>query len=127
MPKAALKPCSHPGCTELVQSGSLCAAHRRQREQERGSAGARGYDYEWRKIRDAFLLNPPVCCDPYGRHRGRGIRAVHVDHKVPLSQGGTNAESNLQGLCTSCHSFKTATSDGGFGNRIHSPRGNVNG
>ena len=125
MPNAALKPCSHPGCIELVRSGSLCAEHRLMRERERGSSSARGYDYEWRKIREAFLRKRMWCSNPYGVHTGMRVMAVHVDHVVPLSQGGTHDEGNLNPLCTSCHSRKTAASDGGFGNRIHSPRGGV--
>lgn len=30
------------------------------------------------------------------------------DHIVPLSEGGADHESNLQGLCHSCHVEKTA-------------------
>jgi 5-methylcytosine-specific restriction protein A len=44
--------------------------------------------------------------------------AVHVDHIKP--HGGDLAlfwdPKNWQGLCGSCHSTKTAVSDGGFGN-----------
>lgn len=29
-----------------------------------------------------------------------------VDHIIPLSQGGTNALTNLAGLCRPCHEFK---------------------
>ena len=32
----------------------------------------------------------------------------HVDHIVPLWQGGTNRESNLQPLNPRCHAFKTS-------------------
>ena len=32
---------------------------------------------------------------------------VHVDHRVPLYLGGTNAADNLQVLCVSCHKRKT--------------------
>lgn len=31
----------------------------------------------------------------------------HIDHKKPLSQGGTNEPSNLQFLCGSCHTQKS--------------------
>lgn len=39
----ALRVCSEPGCSELVERGR-CAAHRREREQYRGSRQSRGYD-----------------------------------------------------------------------------------
>lgn len=33
--------------------------------------------------------------------------AFEVDHRVPLSQGGTNAESNLAACCACCHAKKS--------------------
>ena len=33
----------------------------------------------------------------------------HIDHIVPLWNGGTNERSNLQGVCVSCHDEKTGT------------------
>ena len=32
---------------------------------------------------------------------------VHLDHIVPLSQGGTDDDANLQVLCVPCHEDKT--------------------
>ena len=52
--------------------------------------------------------------DPICRGCGRAP-SVHVDHVLPRAQGGTDDPSNLQGLCTPCHSRKTVTQDGGFG------------
>jgi 5-methylcytosine-specific restriction protein A len=34
-------------------------------------------------------------------------KAAHVDHRVPLEDGGTDHDSNLQTLCESCHGAKT--------------------
>lgn len=31
-----------------------------------------------------------------------------MDHKVPLEQGGSNDDDNLQPLCNDCHQAKTA-------------------
>lgn len=31
-----------------------------------------------------------------------------VDHRIPLWEGGSNDESNLQVLCTPCHDMKSA-------------------
>jgi 5-methylcytosine-specific restriction endonuclease McrA len=42
----------------------------------------------------------------------------HLDHKIPRAQGGTDDPSNLQWLGARCHSKKTASTDGGFGNAI---------
>ena len=41
---------------------------------------------------------------------GRPIRfdAMTIDHKVPLSKGGTNEISNLQSACEVCNLLKSA-------------------
>jgi 5-methylcytosine-specific restriction protein A len=35
------------------------------------------------------------------------VAATVCDHIVPLAEGGTDATSNLQPLCQSCHNAKT--------------------
>jgi 5-methylcytosine-specific restriction protein A len=37
-----------------------------------------------------------------------GLQAGIVDHKIALVNGGTNADDNLQLMCTECHRIKTA-------------------
>jgi hypothetical protein len=32
---------------------------------------------------------------------------LQIDHKVPLTQGGEDIESNLQCLCAACHAIKS--------------------
>lgn len=86
------------------------------REQRRGgldyrvSASKRGYGRRHQRLRKIVLARDPICklC-----HREA---TTDSDHIVPLSQGGKDELSNLQGACHSCHSRKTATEDGGFGN-----------
>ena len=109
MPHSAKKPCSYPNCHALVASGSRCEQHQ-HRVDNRESAAKRGYDYRWRRLRRMYLNRHPVCSDIHGIHARRGEVAVatEVDHIMPLSQGGTNAWNNLQALCKSCHSIKTA-------------------
>ncbi|MFW1676442.1 HNH endonuclease [Pontibacter sp. JAM-7] len=34
--------------------------------------------------------------------------AVAVDHIIPKAQGGTDADTNLQAICKTCHDAKTA-------------------
>lgn len=50
---------------------------------------------------------------------GVATKATHVDHIKPHKGDPMLAfdEGNLQALCHSCHSIKTASADGGFGNR----------
>jgi 5-methylcytosine-specific restriction endonuclease McrA len=40
---------------------------------------------------------------------------MHLDHVLPLAQGGTHDLANLQWLCASCHAKKTIEADGGLG------------
>ena len=34
--------------------------------------------------------------------------SFHIDHKKPLFTGGSNGDDNLQALCYSCHTSKSA-------------------
>ncbi len=85
----------------------------------RPTSGARGYGGRWQRLARMFLRRHPLCADPFGIHAaGRGVVAAEcIDHIVPLRRGGSNDESNLQALCTSCHARKTVLHDGGFGRR----------
>lgn len=75
------------------------------------------YGRTWRKARDAFIAENPLCveCLAVGKTRG----ATDVDHIVP--HRGSWAlfwdQTNWQSLCKPHHSAKTAREDGGFGNR----------
>lgn len=123
MPRRAPRPCSHPGCPNLVREPGerYCAEHRaqhtRQYDRDRGSAAARGYGARWRRLRTMVLARQPICADPFGIHAARGevVASTDVDHIVPRRRGGRDTMENLQGLCHECHSRKTATQDGGFG------------
>lgn len=130
---ALLVLCSYPGCRRPVPRGQkYCSAHEaagRKREEaqkrerwdrrlkKKGSAAERGYGYRWAQLRKRFLFDHPLCAKCLSE--GRAVAATDVDHIVP--HRGDQAlmwdESNLQALCHSCHSRKTAAEDGGFGNR----------
>jgi 5-methylcytosine-specific restriction enzyme A len=105
-------------CGRLVASGycDVCQAKGRGKDL-RPSASKRLYDGRWRKASKAYLLEHPLCVDPYGVHGEVLVAATDVDHIEPhrgdpVKFGDRN---NWQGLCHSCHSRKTATEDGGFG------------
>ena len=93
--------------------GVQTAADRR-RAAARASGSARGYDWRWKKLRDAFLAQNPLCVCGCGRP------ASVVDHK--RAHGGDPALlydwNNLQAMTKPCHDRKTAARDGGFGNPV---------
>jgi 5-methylcytosine-specific restriction endonuclease McrA len=68
----------------------------------------------WRALRARVLRDRPTC-----EVRGCGAPASHVDH-ITTRQAAPHLAldaRNLQSLCHSHHSEKTARTDGGFGNR----------
>lgn len=123
MPYKPARPCRHEGCPNLVRGpDAYCEEHKqegRTYDRGRGSAAKRGYGARWRKLRGMVLAAQPLCADPFGIHAAAGevVAATDVDHIIPRQQGGRDVFDNLQGLCHSCHSKKTATQDGGFGKK----------
>ncbi|MDA0780661.1 MAG: HNH endonuclease signature motif containing protein [Proteobacteria bacterium] len=117
MPYKHKKPCCKSGCPELTHN-RYCQLHTKEIEgnrkskvnKERPAGYNKQYGRKWRKLRLWFLKQNPLCvvC---------GTAGTDVDHILPLSKGGTNELSNLQTLCHSCHSRKTVSEDGGFGNK----------
>lgn len=81
-------------------------------DQARPNAATRGYDWAWQKTRARYLAAHPACavCHWPARH------VDHIDGGGPLAPNGHDW-ANLQSLCPSCHSRKTATTDGGYGHR----------
>lgn len=65
----------------------------------------------WRKIREAQLAREPLCrCCAAA---DIVCAATDVDHIN--GDDADHRDSNLQSLCRSCHSAKTARENGGFG------------
>jgi 5-methylcytosine-specific restriction protein A len=122
MPWKPKHPCRYAGCSALAEHGeSYCSEHkskvRIQYEAQRGTSTERGYNARWRRLRQWFLNSHPLCAE-CGRHGILKAAAV-VDHVIPHRGDQTLLydQSNLQSLCTTCHNRKTATEDGGLGNR----------
>jgi len=133
-PLAGLRPCLHPSCSERVRSGR-CSLHATQRDHQRGTSNARGYDAQWRALRAWFLhhAEPVGMCGarlpgtpPTASSRcqadGRITLGVRVNHIVPHRRSDGTSDPrlrldphNLELLCPSCDSRVTATWDGGFG------------
>ncbi len=109
MPRLPGRPCPVAGCPVI----GPCPTHQRTRQpgpvvptprlydDRRGSSAQRGYGYAWQKRRKEFIEAHPYCA-----RCGRPTK--EVDHKLPRRLGGSDDDSNLQGLCSWCHKSKTA-------------------
>jgi len=60
---------------------------------------------DWRAKRIRVLTRDAFVCRSCGRVASG--QAAHVDHIVPLEDGGSDQDENLQTLCRSCHGRKT--------------------
>lgn len=105
MPKRPKRPCSTPGCPNLTD-GQYCEEHRvaerrRYDKYQRSEDVNKKYGRAWKRIRDRYAREYPLCemCEK----NGRLISAEEVHHILPISQGGTHDKSNLMSLCKSCH------------------------
>jgi 5-methylcytosine-specific restriction protein A len=122
MPYAPKSLCVVTGCPEFVTSGR-CEMHRlevrRESDKRRPNASQRGYDYDWKKTRDAYLAAHPQCecpeCSALPTWRRPTATDVdHIDARGPRGPRGHDW-TNLQSLTASHHARKTAREDGGFG------------
>lgn len=96
------KPCPHPGCKSLQP----CSDHvRKAWHSTHGKPKRIGESKRTAARKRLFSINPLcVMCQANGVVRA----ATQRDHIVPLAEGGTEDESNTQGLCVDCHRQKTA-------------------
>ena len=113
MPRKPKRPCSHPGCPKLTD-GRFCEEHARQEAKryekyDRDPATRRRYGRAWKRIRDSYVSQHPLC--EQCLKEGRLVETEEVHHRKPLAEGGTHARDNLIALCKSCHS------------KIHAERG----
>ena len=110
MGRRPLRPCRAPGCRILVPGG-YCPAHQPEKNGRSERAASWRWMYAtqtWDGLRSAQLLKEPFCraCAA----RGLRVRATDVDHIRDHKGDWTvfTDERNLQSLCHSCHSRKTA-------------------
>ena len=94
----------------MVRGGGYCEGHgqreARRYDDARGNSGARGYDRQWRKMREHILAREPLCRDC--RRRGYVVAATVVDHVEPKARHERELDpNNLQPLCHACHNRKT--------------------
>jgi 5-methylcytosine-specific restriction protein A len=86
-------------------------AHVRQPQRIRGDT--------LQRIRRELFAEHPLCVRCLAKHpNGIGVRlATERDHIVPISQGGSEDESNTQALCSQCHAEKTEEEAIRYGNK----------
>lgn len=91
---------------------------RRERERKieldrkRGTRTARGYDYQWGKVRSSYIKANPMC--EFCSEDGLLQEAQVVDHIVPISEAPELRldPDNLRSLCKRCHDRRTALEQG---------------
>lgn len=104
----ASKTCAQPlGGGRLCPKLRPCAAHPPRPSwggRGRPSWRARGYDAEYNRNRAVVMREEAVCalCG------GPGLENDEADHKLPLSEGGTNDRGNLQRVHRRCNAAKNA-------------------
>ena len=106
MPTAAPRPCTKPGCGQLVHDGSgRCEKHPRAVWQPGRAPTKRITGRRLQAMRAALFQRHPLCevCEPAGRVELATIR----DHRIPLSEGGADDITNEQAICATCHEAKS--------------------
>ncbi len=75
-----------------------------RKNDKRAPAWQRGYDEDWRKLRNWYICQHPMCCVP-----GCDRPADEIDHIVPIEKAPERRldATNLQSLCKSHHVLKT--------------------
>lgn len=97
----------HQACVDTYNASDPREARRRVRKRDRGHCAS--CDVDTYKVRRELMK--------LARGRARAIREQgykpgksfwELDHILPLIDGGSHADENLQTLCTPCHTQKTA-------------------
>lgn len=70
----------------------------------------------WEQIRQqVWERDGRRCIGPYCRNAGPiSLTEAHIDHRVPVSQGGTNHIGNLRTLCRRCHVLRAGRAHSGM-------------
>jgi 5-methylcytosine-specific restriction protein A len=117
MPLSAPRPCSTPGCPELVRGRARCEGHTRQAEAQRGTAAERGYGRRWQAARRSFLSRPEnALCRPCQKKTPPRVTAATVADHITAHKGDQVLfwdENNWQPSCKDCHDARV--DEGDFG------------
>jgi 5-methylcytosine-specific restriction protein A len=74
---------------------------RQYNKYERSPDVHRKYGRAWKRIRDRYASEHPLC--ELCLKEGRLTLMDEVHHILPVSQGGRHNQENLMSLCRSCH------------------------
>ena len=121
MPYKPKKPCSYPGCPKLTDD-LYCEEHKKLMDRnynkyERDKVSQRFYQStEWKALKKKVLNYEPLCREC--KKNGKLTKATMVDHIVEIKKGGAPLDiNNLQPLCWSCHSRKSAKEGSRWGKK----------
>lgn len=111
MPQKLKKSCAIKSCPNVIAEGKYCNTHKQyQANESRVKNSTERHRHEhtrrWQRLRLFYLRANPLCIDC--KKQDKIVPASEVHHIVPIARGGTDDESNLEALCKSCHSKKTA-------------------
>ncbi len=112
MPHKAKHPCHYPLCPGLAESGKRYCEKHKHLEGKDLPKDRRPYrpQYKgaWPRLRALYLKRNPLCVEC--KKKGLVVEATEVDHIAPIRERPELrlVWSNLQALCKSCHSRKTA-------------------
>jgi 5-methylcytosine-specific restriction protein A len=102
MPQRPKRPCTHPGCGVLTDTGRCVEHQRKPWSRSVEVKRVRGRALQTRRQR--WFSEYPLCVRCLAV--GRAAVAVELDHVIPLAAGGADDDSNFQGLCADCHQQK---------------------
>lgn len=106
MPLRPNHPCTFRGCGKLTRNPSgRCDDHPKEAWVKRLDAPKRVTGRRLQKAREDLFRAQPLCV--MCQAEGRVALATERDHRVPLSEGGTDDPENIQGLCKDHHRQKT--------------------
>ena len=92
--------CAEPGCPNRTRYAGRCPDHQRSRWTPSG-----GYGSDWRRVRDAYIAEHPMCQWP-----GCPRPAEEVDHivRVKVDPSRRLDPTNLRALCVKHHRSRTS-------------------
>ena len=96
MPKKPKRPCSYPGCPRLTD-GRFCLEHEKQENKryeqyDRSPEVKKRYGRVWKRIRDSYAKEHPLC--ELCLERGIYKPTEEVHHRLPLAEE-IDGEPNL--------------------------------